>query len=484
MKTFSKWFIIILFFVNAILYLFRSGAPLGGDEAAAYVSLMPFLHALMSGQILPTFLVFFHEPLFQIIQLPVVLFGASQFFVRLPNIFGGIILFVVLYKIGKVLFKKNYLLTIILLSLYSFSGYNLILRTGIHIAIFNLILALCLYSLLKFQQGKKRSDLYNSYKLLLLNFFVYIDAIFCAPGLIIGFLVSKLKFKDIFKKELVIPTLIAGSSFALWTLGVYLGSVVSGVYNWQLQAPFRLLARGSSYSVSAVIDNINLFKMGNSAEFVFFVFPFVFLSVFFKRARSVWGFLIGPFIFFNLVKSPTVHPLFFWVLILIACVLGVQFLTERIPSVKYLVVAFFALAIIKNALLITFSDPFSGDRAYKIAATFLRQNTSLCENIYLKSDLDGFVFRFYFDRGYVTELNDQISIAFVDGDSSFLRSAGFGKLAEIKIQNSAGFSIYKRGYDGNVSDLSYIDPTLFNFSNTLTYIGKCPLPRGYVFTVK
>lgn len=469
-----QFLIVILFFVNAFLYLFRSGADqLGGDEVAAYVSLMPFLHALMTGKFLPTFLVFFHEPLFQIIQLPTLIFGMSLFFVRLPNILSGIALFLVLYKIGGLLFGNKFLYKIILLLLYTFGSYNLFLRTGIHIGIFNLILASSLYFLLKFKQKNNVSDYYLAYKLLLLDFFVYIDAIFSAPGLIFVLLSSKIKFINLFNREVIIPTIIAAGAFLSWFISVYLGSAISGKYDWQLQAPYRLLARGGSYSFSAILDNLNLFRNGSPLEYVFFVFIFMFISIFDKKSRIVWGLLVGPFIFFNLVKAPTVHPLFFWVLILIASVLGTRFLIERVSVAKYVVLIFLGLALIKNAFPVNLSNPFTGDQDYKIAATFLRQITPLCDKVYIKTGLDGYAFRFYFDRGYVTEISDQIKVGFVDRDSNYLESVGFGKIAEVKRQNKSNLSIYQKDYKGNVLNLSIIDNKLFNFSNTLNYVSDC-----------
>src|SRR5437016_5468203 len=87
-----------LFALNFFFYLFRANMPeLRGDETVASISLLPFFHQLAHGQLYPSFLVFYHEPLQLVFQLPTLFFGAAEFLTRLPNIISGIGTFIVLY---------------------------------------------------------------------------------------------------------------------------------------------------------------------------------------------------------------------------------------------------------------------------------------------------------------------------------------------------------------------------------------------------
>lgn len=476
MKKFNvaMLFVITLFFVNVVFYLFRYGAEqLGGDETAAYLSLMPFLHALMAGKFLPTFLVFFHESIFQIVQLPMTVFGASLFFVRLPSLIIGSLYFLAIYKLGRLIFGKKTLYVLSLLGLYVFSAYSHVLRLELNHGLFNLILATSLYYFIKFDQERNTDDLLRSFKLLLVNFFVYVDVVFAGLGFLISILRSKINKNVILSHRFVIPALIATFLFIGWSISVYAGSILSGAYIWQQQAPFSLLNRGTSYSLLAITDNISLFRSNTSLEYFIFILGFLFISVFDKRSRPIWALLIGPLVYFNLVRMPTVHLFNFITLILVGTTIGMQATIEHFPKTKYLIIIFICVALFKNALLFNFSSPFGADRDYKIAATFIRKITPLCDKVFINTSLDGYAFRFYFDRGYVTEVNNRTRVGFVDGDSSQLESLGFGKVAEVKRQGKPNLSVYQRDYLGDISELNFVDQKLFTFSNTITYISEC-----------
>lgn len=461
-----KFLVFLLFVINAFSFIFRLGdIQLGGDEVASYISMMPFLHAFFSGKILPSFLVFFHEPMFQIVQLPMMFFGATAFFVRLPNILSGIALFIMLYKVGLLIFKKpNLYTTIILLAIFTFGGDNLFLRTKVNMTLFNLILVSSLYFLVKFDQTKKRVDYYRAYQFFLLNIFVYIDVLFTFPAYISGLFGSK---------KVAVFSAFAFLAFVLWTAGVYAGSVVSGLYNWQSQAPFSLFARGTAYSLASIQSNIFLLTSSNVLPYNLFVLIGLIGSLFDKQSKLMWLMLIGPLIFFNVVKNPTVHLVNFISVLYILIVVGMRFLMEKVSIVKYTLPVILIFGIAGNILQMRFSNPLLADTSFKIAATFIRQHSSLCEKVYLNSSLDGFAFRFYFNRGYVTELNPHVNIAFVDGQSSFLSANSFGKSAKVQKTDGTTLSIYQRNYEGPVLDLRTVDNNLFTFSNTLNYVNGC-----------
>jgi len=434
---------------------------------------MPFLHALLIGKFLPTFLVFFHEPIFQIVQLPMMIFGASQFFVRLPNYIFGIIYFLALYKLGRLMFGKKNLYILTLVALYMASSYQRVFRAELNHVLFNLVLTTCLYYLIKFDKKRLLKDFVSSYKLFLLNVFVYIDVLFAGLGFIAVLLYTKVNKAEIFSKKLVVPTIVACTFFIAWSFSVYAGAIATRAYSWQQQAPFSLLNRGTSYSLSAIADNANLFRTDTAPEYLIFICVFLLISIFDKRSRPVWVLLAGPLIYFNVVKMPTVHLFNFITLIFVGTTIGMRATIERFPKLKYFVIMFLVLSLVKNVILSSFSNPLGADLDYKMAATFLRRITTPCDKVFIRTSLDGSAFRFYFDRGYTTEVTNLTNVAFVDGDSSYLESNGFGKIAEVKRNNKINLSIYQKGYKGDTSELNSVNTKLFNFSNTLTYISEC-----------
>lgn len=476
MNKYFRLFILFLFTVNLAFFIFRSGNErMSGDEAASYISVAPFLHGLFMGKIVPTFLVFFHEPMFQIISAFMILFGAAEWLVRLPNTISGVILFVVLYKVGRLLFGKSKFYIASLLILYVFNEFTLFyLRPGINVGLFNLILTLSLYYLIKFEKNRSLSDFNNVYKLSLLNFFVYIDAIFTFPGVLISFVKSKAGWrKKIFDKGIIISSITAFVFLASWSIGVYLASVISHQFKWYTQAPFSLIRRGGSYSLSAISDNIQLFSHNNSPELTAITFVFLFLSIFDKRSRIVWGLLAIPLIYFNLVKMPTIHLTFFWAPILIASTLGLRFVVERIPITKYFILVFFAFSIMRNIHGISWTNPFTYDRHYKVSATLVRHLSKPCEKIYTNDRWN--VFQLYYNRGFVTEMNEGINLAVIVNKVEGYDLTGFGQYAELSEPGRTAIHIFKRGYTGEVVKPHEIDESLFSFSNTLTYFNSCLL---------
>lgn len=444
----------------------------GGDEVISYTTVLPFIHGLSQGKLIPTFLAYYHEPIQQLIQLPVVLLGASVFYVRLPNIIFGILTYFLLFKISQKLFRKNSWYSLCVLAFYTFSGFTGILRMGIDAALFNFVLAWSILYFIDYYQNKNLDSFKKFIVLSLLNLFIFIDGVFIFGFTFFG------KFKKISEKIILVrriwkPVVLAMILMLSWGAMVYAGSVWSNMYDWRIQAPFKLFTRGSSFSLTAISDTYRLFNMFNSLEFTVTIFCLLAFSVLEKRARIVWGLLAVPLIYFNLVKMPTLHIINFWVLIVLASTLGVRFLNEKICWAKYILIPLIVLALFRNIQNIQFENPFDNDKVYKIAATFLRKTTPLCDKVYLESDLDGSAFRFYFDRGYVTQMNEQIKIGFVDGDSAYLEALGFRKNAQVSRPGKINLSIYQRGYNGKVADLYTVDDSLFNFSNTLDYVSKC-----------
>src|SRR5205085_597627 len=128
----------------------------------------PFFHALSAGHVFPSFLTFFHEPFFQVIQVPVIFLGATQVFVRLPNELAAILIFVVLYLIGRKLFGENSWYVFLLLLLYTVNGFFKVYRAELNHSFFNLAILSSYYFLIQDNFG-------SAYKLALVSCFIYID---------------------------------------------------------------------------------------------------------------------------------------------------------------------------------------------------------------------------------------------------------------------------------------------------------------------
>lgn len=464
------WGIIIflLFGTNAFFYVFLKQSPgLGGDEVSSYITLMPFFHGLEKGILIPTILVYYHEPIQQLAQLPVLLLGATNFFVRLPNIVSGILTFMVLYKIGLKIFKNQKIYILGLLSLYVFSGFTLILRTGIDAGLFNLTISLMILKLIDYEQSNKPLNFKKALIIFLVSLFVFIDGIFLLPGVYLG---KKLKEKIELTKQSWKIVLIAGLLFIVWSAAVFSGSIFSGVYDWRLQAPFKLFGRGMAFFPLSFKENFTLINNYNSAWFTIFVIISLVFSVFDKRSRFFWRLLIIPLAYFNFVKMPTLHVVNFWVLIIICVMLGVRFAVNRTKFGKYLFFTAFTLVLLVNIGRMRFANPFEIDRQYKIAATFVRKQTRACEKIY--TNVEGTLFRFYFDRGYTLNINDKPEFAVIEGISGNLLP-GYTKIAEVEASEGKNIFIYKKDFTGKTTIVNTIDVNLFTHANTVTYVTDC-----------
>lgn len=461
----SRIVFIFLFLICIVFTFFRGSAVVGvgGDEVVSYTSLLPFLHGLRSGELFPSFLAFFHEPMFQLVQLPMVFFGSSIFFVRLPNILFSILIFPILYKIGKELFRGKNIITVCLLLLYISNGFFQVYRSELNHSLFNLIVLLGTLYLLRFEADQERANFHKAFKFFLLSVFVYIDGIFLFAGLFFYWLLTKNRKSNFFDRKLIHFFLIAMLIFSVWTGSVLFASVISGSFAWQSQAPFSLIGRGTSYSIFSLISNIQLFKSANSAIYLVVITGFSILSLLSKKSRPIWALLFGPLIFFNLVKMPTVHLLNFFTLILVTTSIGLSVIAARSKSLEKLCLAVVTIAVIANFQPLFFQNPLNPDQEYKLVATKVRSLTSECEIIH--TDLDGYTFRFYFNRAYSESLSPKTNLAVMRNKHKL---DGFGKVAETK-----NLTIQQRNYQGKVETLKAVDNNLFKFNNTMTYVLNC-----------
>lgn len=432
----------ILFLGCCLLAVFVPAShAISGDEVVAYTTLVPFFHGLAQGQLFPAFLAFFHEPLFQAVQLPMIFFGVSSVFIRLPNTLATILIFFLLYKIGQLLFDKKDLYIVCLLLLYLSNGFFQILGSELNHSVFNVFLLLAAYFFL-------RSKYYKTYLFLLLSVFTYIDGIFSTLGFGIFWLATKRRLNF----RLILCSLIAGLIFILWAGSVYFGSTISNLYSWQYQAPFSLFARGMAYSVHGFVENYHLFASHNTLPYLIFIALFSLLALATKSGKRVWILLVIPLIYFNLVKMPTVHLVNFLGLFLVTVGIGFSYFLKRFKVLKYPALLVFSLIIVLNMSTLKFFNPLTVDQDLKVAATFLRSQAHPCEEIY--TNLDGYTFRVYFNHSYTNVLTSPATRFAV-------------------LQSEGNITIYQKGVAHKVNRPDNINEDFFNFDNTMTYILNC-----------
>lgn len=465
MKKFYGFGIVTAFIINTFLYFFRADYPeLRGDEAAPYLSLIPFMQEALRGHLFPTFLVYFHEPLQLIGQIPVALFGLSEFWARMPNIIGGCLTIVVLYKIGRHLFGDKSIYTLILLTLYSVSGFFLLFRLVLGIGIFSFFITLFMYYLIKERFVKAFVSLF-------LATFVFLDAIFLIPGIILLIFASnKPKHSNLFR-NLTIYISVVIAVLTIWFITVFLASALSGSFDWRSLAPYRIFHRGSSLSFFSWINNFEVIMQYNTLWYSIVIVTFLSISVFNAKMRPIWFLFLGPFIFFNLVKTPTVHLYLFYPLALILITGGIHLIIKKLPQVKIPILALLFIVLVSNLkFVIAEANNLKHDGSKIASSYFQKTNQNNCSPVY--TNIDGYKFRLYYNSPYTGSLKSNFSRAVVENGEvkieAFLKSKNFRKEAEI-----GGISIYKLEYTGKLSLPRETDYNFFKFDNILTYIKNC-----------
>lgn len=465
-----KILIIFLFFVNAFLYFYRANVPeLRGDETAAYISLMPSFHKLIWGEIYPSFLVFYHEPIQLLIQIPVVIFGASEFWARLPNILSGIISFVVLYKLSTLLFK-NQLYVFVTLAIYTLNASFLVYRLTLAFGVFTLLLLTFAYFYFHFQSTQNIRSARRSLIALFTAIFTFVDGLFVLPGL----LASTYLWPNPTVRKLAIKlVVITVSVLSAWFITTFLASIISGLFDWKLVAPARLFFRGSHYALDAFVKNweaLSDYIHPSLLMFVLLLLPFSFKD---QWAKKLWVLFLIPLLFFNIVQNPTQHMFNFWPVIILLSVFGLKHLLEKSSYLKTVM-----LAILSACLILSTQHLFSKVNSlnmanYKIAGSFVQSQTPTCQPIY--TNIDGYTFRFYFNRPYTNHFTENFSYAVVEKSPSLVRqlkNLGYNSLAMVPSRQGA-LIILKNGSVNKQVFPNKIINHYYEYFEVLDYVTKC-----------
>ena len=465
MKKFYQFGVVTAFIINTFLYFFRTDYPeLRGDEAAPYLSLIPFMQEALRGHFFPTFLVYFHEPLQLIGQIPVALFGVSEFWARVPNIIGGCLTIVVLYKIGRQLFGDKSIYTIILLALYSVSGFFLLFRLVLGIGIYSFFITLFVYYLIKERFS-------NAFVSLFLATFIFLDGVFLIPGIILLIISSDKPKHSKLLRYFMIYLSATMAVLALWFITVYAASALSGSFDWRTLAPYRIFHRGTSLSFFSWINNFEVIMQYNNLWYSILIIVFLSISAFNAKMRPIWFLFLGPFIFFNLVKTPTVHLYMFYPLAIILVTGGVHFILSKLPSVKMPAVALLFVILFFNLKFVIAQANYLKNDGHKIAGSYFQKNNQdRCAKVY--TNIDGYKFRLYYNSPYTNNLKSSFKSAVVenidDKTMILLKNKNFHKEAMVR-----EISIFKSGYTSKVSHPKDYDNRYFQFSGMLTYIKNC-----------
>lgn len=462
----AYFFIGALFILNGFFYLYKSSLPeLRGDEAASYVALIPFFHNLTAGRFVPSFLTYFHEPIQLIVQAPLLLFGLYENIARSVNIISGIALFVVLYKIGQILFGGKRYLTLILTSLYTFSGYLFLSRLAINVGLFALLTTLFLYFFLQRRIGL-------SLVFLFIGIFTYVDALFILPGAVVFLYFSK-STQPFPGKSIYIFVLAAVFTCLLWAAGVFLGSHFSGAYNFWEAAPFRLFTRGTGFGLG-INPNLTIAVFYFGPLLVGFTVIFLVISIFAAKARPIWAVLVVPLLYFNFISRPTVHLLHFFPIFLILSVIGLEWVSGKVTRYQKLITIIIVLPVIFSGANLTYMKFLSlKSLGLKEIGTFVQSSSALCGPLY--TNVDGYTARLYFGRKYVTDLSSMPDLALLSAPTS-QEEKEIGTLGYQFLGETSGPSllkIYKRGYFGEPVKIDSVNKKYYSYSNLLPYINGC-----------
>lgn len=463
MKKIEKYAFWFLFVINAGLYLYKANLPeLRGDEAAPYISLVPFVQNLLKGNLFPSFLVFFHEPFHLVFQTLVVPFGLNEFWARVPNIVAGIMGPLLLWKISRLIFQKSLILRLFLMSVYIFSGFFLLFRLALNMGLFTLTMTTFIYFYFRYVQNHQNRDLLNLLVVWALSVFLFVDSLFLLPGIL--WLVITERNQKIWKQLMIAGGLVA-TGLAAWAIIIWLGSTFSHAYDFFTVAPFRLFHRGTSFSLLSPLNNFEELTSYNHILFSFGLVPLLAASACNRRARGFLALAGAPILFFNFVSKPTVHLFNFFPFMVILSAYGLEVLWPKtLRILQGALIIFIGFILFLNSIFILTKLDQISLAGYKIAATAIGDQTNTCETIL--TDLDGYQFRLYFGRPYVKAVNDSTQIAVLTDSPN---PPGFG--TEFVVIGGK-IRIVKKGYSGAVREISKIG-NYFGLPQLLPYLGKC-----------